>query len=171
MKSNWLLIACYCLTTIVVGVACRIEYLNVKSGYFLPRHELAFRHWVVPELDELIERTDDQIYQRRQNTALAEAMENGDAVPAEVPLGAPYSAKEQKFLDSMKTFHASHKNLQWWVGSFGIAQYFLAPAAFLVAIICAVVVTGWGAKSTAGVCAFLNALSILMMLTRNYWNA
>lgn len=170
MKSKWVLITCCLLTAIVFGVACRIEYLNAKSGYFLPRNNYAFKGWVIPELDEVVKRTEGQIYQRRQNAALAKALENGDDVLPEVPMGAPYSAKEQQSINAMKNFYFSHKNLQWWVSSFGIAQYFLAPAALLIAIVCAVAVNGWRPKSTAGMCAFLNGVSILMMLTRNYWN-
>ena len=171
MKTKWLLISCLYLTAIVVCTACRIEYLNIKSGYFLPRHEAAVKVWVIPELDEVLERLDHLLYERRQNSAAAEAIENGTAVTAEITLGAPYSAAEQRSLDSMKNLHTSHTYLQWWVGSFGIAQYLLAPAALILAIVCAVVLTGWGSKSFAGLCAFLNGASIVLMLTRNYWYA
>ena len=171
MKTKWLLIFCLCLTAIVVCTACRIEYLNIKSGYFLPRHEAAVKNWVIPEIDEVLERLDNLFYERRKNSAAAEAFENGSSETAEITFGAPYSVAEQRSLDSMKNLHASHTYLQWWVGSFGIAQYFLAPAALVIAVFCAVAPTGWVSKSTAGLCAFLNGGSIVLMLTRNYWNA
>ena len=171
MKNKWLLISCYLLTVIVVTTACRIEYLNIKSGYFLPRNPAAVRNWIIPELDEVLERLDYQIYERRQNSAAAEAIENGSSVTAEVSLGAPYSAFEQRTLDSMKNLHTSHSYLQWWVYSFGTAQYLLAPAALIAAIVCCVSLGGWGSKSTAAFCACLNVGSIVLMLTRNYWNA
>ena len=170
MKNKWLLIACYCLTAIVVCTALRIEYLNIKSGYFLPRNEAAVRNWVLPELDEFLERVDDQIYERRQNSAEADAIENNTQI-AEVLPGAPYSAAEQRTVESMKNLHASHIYLQWWVRSFGIAQYLLAPAALVAAVICIVAISGWASKSTAALCAGMNGISILLMLTRNYWNA
>ncbi len=168
MMSKWLLISCYCLTAVVVGVACRIEYLNIESQYFLPRPEASPGGWVIPELDEVLERSDDLIYERRQNFADVEASENGGA-SAEVLFGAPYTAAEQRTLDSMKKLHASHTTLQWWVSSFGIAQYFVAPAALIVAIICFVSRGNWAAKSSAALCAGLNGIGIVLMLTRNYW--
>ncbi len=171
MKTKWLLIVCLFFTAIVVCTAGRIEYLNIKSGYFLPRHEAAVRNWVIPELDEVLERLDHVFYERRRNSAAAEAFENGTAETAEITHGPPYSAAEQRSLESMKNLHASHTYLQWWVGSFGIVQYFLAPAALILAIFCSVSLAGWVSKSTAGLCAFLDAASIVLMLTRNYWNA
>lgn len=169
MKSKWLLIICCCLTAVVVCIACRIEYLNIKSDHFLPRHEVAVNSWVVPELDEVLERLDNVIYERRQNVASAEAVEKSTPL-TEVSFGAPYSADEQRSVNSMKNLHASHTELRWWVGSFGIAQYLLAPAALIVAIICVVSIAGWGNKSTAALCACLNGISVLLMMTRNYWN-
>jgi hypothetical protein len=171
MKSKWLLISCYLLTIVVVTTACRIEYLNIHSGYFLPRNPATVGNWIIPELDEVLERLDYQIYERRQNFADAEAIENGSSVTAEVSLGAPYSASEQRTLDSMKNLHASHSYLQWWVYSFGTAQYLLAPAALIAAIICCVSLGGWGFRSSAAFCACLNVGSIVLMFTRNYWNA
>jgi hypothetical protein len=170
MMSKWLLISCYLLTVIVVAVASRIEYLNVKSDFFLPRHAHGGRPWEIPELDLVMERSDDLIYERRQNSAAAVAIENGSK-PAEVTFGAPYSAAEQRTLDSMKNLHASHTNLRWWVSSFGIAQYFIAPVALCAAVICIVCLGSWGVKSSAALCAGLNAISIILMLTRNYWFA
>ncbi len=170
MKNKLLLISCCCLTAIVVGVAGRIEYLNIKSNHFLPRNEVAVREWVIPELEEVLERLENKIYERRQDAAAAAAHESGSK-PAEVVFGPPYSASEQKTLDSMKNLHASHTLLRWWVGSFGIAQYFLAPIALIAAIVCVVAFGGWRTKSTAAFCAGLNGISILLMLTRNYWNA
>jgi hypothetical protein len=171
MQNKWLLTCCCCLTAIVIGIACRIEYLNIKSQFFLPRNHVATINWHIPELEVVLERLDDQIYERRQNSAFAEAIENGSDVLAEVSFGAPYSESEQKTLDSMKKLHATHTNLQWWVGSFGIAQYFLAPLALIIAVFCAVGLSGWGSKSTAVLCACLSCVSILRMLALNYWNA
>ena len=168
--NKWLLISCYCLTALVVAVACRIEYLNVKSSYFLPRHAHGDSAWVIPELDEVMERSEDLIYERRQNSAAAVAIETGEK-PAEVTFGAPYTAAEQRTLDSMKNLHASHTELRWWVTSFGIAQYFVAPAALIAAIVCIVSLSSWLIKSSAAVCAGLNGISIILMLTRNYWSA
>ena len=170
MVNKWLLISCCIITAIVVCTACRIEYLNIQSSFFLPRYEVAVKEWVIPELDVVIQRLEDKIYERRQHYAAAVALENGGD-PAEVSFGPPYSAAEQRTLDSMKNLHASHINLRWWVHSFGIAQYFIAPIALLVAIICVVAFGGWGTKSTAALCACLNGISISLMLTRNYWNA
>lgn len=166
--NRWLLISCYCLTAVVVAVACRIEYLNVKSNYFLPRHAHGDKPWEIPELDEVMERSEDLIYERRQNSAAAIAMESGTE-PAEVTFGAPYSQAEQRTLDSMRNLHASHTNLRWWVNSFGIAQYFIAPAALIAAIVCIVCLGHWAIKSSAALCAGLNGISIVLMLTRNYW--
>ncbi len=167
--SKWLLILCYCLTAVVVCIACRIEYLNVESEHFLPRQYAGLESWVIPELDVVLEKSDDLIYERRQNSAAALAMEEGNA-PAEVTFGAPYSEAEQRTLDKMKRLHASHTTLQWWVGSFGIAQYFIAPVALIAAIICIVSLSGWTVKSTAALCACLNGVGIILMLTRNYWS-
>ena len=171
MKSKWLLISCCCLTVIVICIAFRIEYLNIKSQFFLPRNDAAYSNWEIPELDLVLERLDNQIYERRQNSAAADAIENGSSVIAEVSLGAPYSEAEQKTLDSMKKLHATHTSLQWWVSSFGIAQHFLAPLALIIAVICAVALAGLSSKSTAALCACLNGLSILRMLALDYWNA
>jgi hypothetical protein len=170
MNTKALLMTCLGLTAIVVCIACRIEYLNVQSGYFLPRHDASDTAWVVPEIGEVLERLDDQFFERRQNLAAVEAAVNGANEPKSVSIGAPYSASEQRSLDSLKDLHASHSSLLWWVGSFGIAQYFLAPLALIVAIICAVALAGWGYKFAASLCACLNGLSIVLMLTRNYWN-
>lgn len=168
--SKWLLISCYCLTALVVGIACRIEYLNIKSDHFLPRQQHGFKNWVIPDLDVVLERSDDIIYERRQNSAAAAAMENGGE-PAKVAFGAPYSAAEQRTLDTMKELHASHTTLRWWVGSFGAAQYFIAPAALLAAVICIVSLGNWAVKSSAALCACLNGVGIILMFTRNYWFA
>lgn len=166
--SKWLLVTCYCLTALVVGVACRIEYLNLKSEHFLPQPLPGIENWIIPELDVVLERSDDLIYERRQNLAAAIAAETGDQ-QAEVNFGAPYSADEQRRLDNMKVLHASHTNLRWWVTSFGFAQYFIAPVAFIAAVICLVSLSSWPAKSSAALCACLNGICILLMLTRNYW--
>jgi hypothetical protein len=170
MKTKLLLIACFGLTAVVVCIACRIEYLNVQSGYFLPRQYAVETDWVIPEIDVVLERMDDQLFERRQNLAAAVAAENGTNEPTPVSFGAPYSASEQKSVDSLINLHASHSDLQWWVGSFGIAQYFLAPIALIVAIISVVALAGWGYKSIASLCVCLNGASIILMLTRNYWD-
>jgi len=44
-------------------------------------------------------------------------------------------------------------------------------AALLIAVFCGVSLSGWLPKSTAGLCAALSSVSILLMLTRSYWLA
>jgi len=173
MRSKWLLVCCLALTAFVVFVAIRIELLNIEANYVLPRqqglNEPVLEKWVVPELDEVIERLDEQFYEQRLSIqGLSDADEPERAV---VKYGPPYSPQEERFLTNVKKLHASHSSILWWIKSFGRAQYFLAPAALLIAVFCAVSLSGWLPKSTAGLCAALSSVSILLMLTRSYWLA
>lgn len=173
MKSKWLLVCCLALTAFVVFVATRIELLNIEANYVLPRqqgiNEPALAKWVVPELDDVIDRLDEQFYEQRLSVlGLSDAAEPDKAV---VKYGPPYSAQEEKFMNNVKKLHSSHSTILWWVKSFGRAQYFLAPAALIIAVFCAVSLSGWLPKSTAGLCAGLSSVSILLMLTRSYWQA
>lgn len=173
MKSKWPLVCCLALTAFVVFVATRIELLNIEANYVLPRqqalNEPVLEKWVVPELDEVVERLDEQFYEQRLSVlGLTEAAESERAA---VKYGPPYSPQEERFLNNVKKLHASHSSILWWVKSFGRAQYFVAPAALLVAVLCAVTLSGWLPKSTAGLCACLSSVSILLMLTRSYWQA
>ncbi len=173
MKSKWLLVFCLALTAFVVFVATRIEMLNVEANYVLPRqqglNEPVLEKWVVPELDEVIERLDEQFYEQR--LSILGLTESAESERAEVKYGPPYSPLEEKFLTNVKKLHTSHTSILWWVSSFGRAQYFLAPASLLIAVFCAVSLSGWLPKSTAGLCACLSSVSILLMLTRSYWQA
>lgn len=91
--------------------------------------------------------------------------------PLDIPYGAPYSEQEQRTIDSLTQLHASHIELRWWVSKFGMVQYILAPATFLLALFCAVSLPGARKKSTAALCAFLCATCIFLMLVRGYWHA
>ncbi len=192
-KSNWLLICCMALTAFVVIIATRIEMLNVEGQYVLPRatgsSSEAVDRWVIPEIDVVIERLDEQFFEQRQHVAAITASEQptSEQPTAEQPTseqpataqpiqevvkyGPPYSAQEEKFITSVKKLHAAHTNILWWLKSFGRAQYFLAPAALFIAVLCAVSLSGWLPKSTAGMCACLNIGSIVLMLTRSYWQS
>ena len=171
--SKWLLIFCLTLTALVVGIAVRIELLNIEGQFVLPRQSVfsdqPVEKWVIPEIDLVVERLDEQFYEQRLNLAGL-----GAATPeqqGQVKYGPPYSPVEENFLTSVKKLHAAHSELLWWLKSFGRAQYFLAPVALIIAVLCAVSLSGWFSKSTDSLCAFLSIASIVLMFTRSYWES
>lgn len=174
--SKWLLVCCLALTAVVVITAARIELLNIEGQQVLPRlagsNSDSSKEWVIPEIEVVIERLDEQFYEQRMNAVGILSEESEDQPQqAQVKYGPPYSPLEQNFLASVTRLHAAHTNLLWWLKSFGRAQYFLAPAALVIAVLCAVSLSGWLKKSTAGMCAVLSIASIVLMFTRSYWES
>ncbi len=184
------LVACLILTAAVVGVTVRIEVLNAQSGYFLPRVRYPYSRnitkWELPELEDVVDRIDHQFYERRCAVAVVTAAKTHqditkvstgltDAETAEVtsqiPFGPPYSDVEQRFIDSVKRLHDSHTRLHWWMSFFGRPMYFVGGVTVLFSVLCLVALNGWFHKSTAGLCTCLSIACILVILTRNYWEA
>ena len=166
-----------CLSILIVFVVfsvCRIEYLNATGGHVLPRHETTQSRpgqWEIADLDVVLNRLDDQFFERRGFAGRIEASENGESVPANPNYGAPYSAAEQRSIASVSQQHDVLSKLHWNVRTIGLPQYFLAPVALILAAICGLGFKGIGTKVFATVCAGLSCLSIFLVLVRGYWNA
>lgn len=166
-----------CLSVLIVFVVfsvCRVEYLNAIAGHVLPRHETTQSRpgqWEIADLDVVLNRLDDQFFERRGYAARIEASENGESVPANPNFGPPYSAAEQRSIATISQQHEVLNKLQWNVRTIGLPQYFLAPVALILAAICGLGFKGIETKIFATVCAGLSCLSIFLVLVRGYWHA
>jgi hypothetical protein len=171
--SRFLLGSCVLLTILVVFVAARIEYLNVQAGYALPRHpsdEIVPR-WEVPDTKVIQDHIDSFIFKQREQMAFM-ATSQDPSVPITLPsYGAPYNSFEQRYVNSMQFQFAMFSKLHWWVYYFGMPQYFLAPLALLLAVVCLVCESNLWSKSFSCLCALLSCSSVLLMYTRGYWHA
>jgi hypothetical protein len=163
---------CVLFTLLAVMVAARIEYLNVHAGYFLPRQpsDLMLPTWRTLSPEDAKEILEGRIYEQREQ--LNASFAPGDDGPSVAPsYGPPYSDLEKGYMERMLSMHDSHNRLHWWVSTFGVLQYFLAPIALFIAIACVVSVASYWVKSAAGLCALLDTACVLLMLTRGYWHA
>lgn len=170
LKSILLICAVF-FTAIVAFTAFRIEYLNAMGGHVLPLHwsEHTRGKWEIAELNVVLDRLDNQFFERRHGPA---SLTNDDgSVPKPVVFGAPYSANEQRSIDSVKVQHDILTKLHWNVSYPGWAQYFLAPAALLMAIICGLCFSGVATKIIAFTCGSMCFVGIFLALVRGYWSA
>ena len=114
MRLKFSLVSCVVfLTAIVSYTAFRIEYLNALSGHVLPRHtnQATQGKWEIAALSIVLDRLDDQFFERRQGPA-SMISEDG-SIPKPAVFGAPYSATEQRSIDMAKIQHDVLTKLQW----------------------------------------------------------
>ena len=128
MRFNSILLICLVFLTVIVAfTAFRIEYLNAMGGHVLPRHwkEATGGKWEIAKLNIVLDRLDDQFFERRQGVA---SMSNDDgSVPKPAVFGAPYSSSEQRSIDKVLVQHDVLAKLHWYISYLGWAQHFLAP--------------------------------------------
>ena len=168
MWTKFTVIGCLLLTVMVVHTALRIEHLNALSGILLPRSTpVSNAQWRVHELQSILNYVDAQIAKRRSQAFAAD--HPGEATPAEETfVGAPYTAKEQNWIDRSKNDHASHTKLRWWVVNFGGLQYLIAPLAFVWAMGNSLAIRKTSLRFMSGLCALLSFGAIFLMIFRGY---
>ncbi len=174
MRAKTVFFSCLTvLTAIVVVSVSRIEYLNAIGGHVLPRHESASGqpgNWELAELSMVLERLDDQFLERREHAAQVDASESRTE-PAIPKHGPPYSAAELRSIAATTRQHEVLTKLHWSIRNIGWPQYFLAPAAVLLAAICGL---GWheiGTKVFASFCGGLSCVAFFLVLVRGYWQS
>ena len=162
------------LTVFVVLSVCRIEYLNAIGGHVLPRHEQVPGrpgNWEIAELNVVLARLDDQFFERREIAVGVDASENGATEPLDAKYGPPYSAAEQRSIASVTRQHEVLTKLHWSLKNLGWPQYFIAPAALLLAAICGFGWKGMLTKVLASVCGGLCCMAFFLVLVRGYWQS
>ncbi len=174
MRTSSILLTCLAfLTAFVVVSVGRIEYLNSIGGHVLPRHEVEGRPrtWEIANLSAVMSSLDDQFLERRQFAARIDAYDKGETEVATVVAGKPYSKSEQRAIDKVTVQHDALTKLHWCLKYLGWAQYFVAPAALLMALACFLAIKGWLPKLIAVTCASLCCTGIFFVLLRGYWQA
>ena len=171
LKTSIWIICLVFLTAIVVFSAGRIEYLNTTGGHVLPRHyaDEKMGKWEIAEHNVVMDRLDDQIFRRRQLGSFV--INDDDTVRAAPVFGAPYSTSEQRSINTVTYQHDVLTKLHWNIRTFGLAQYFLAPATLLFAIVYGLSQKKVAAKVIALACGSLCCVGIFLMIVRGYWQS
>jgi hypothetical protein len=160
------------LTCVVVHTCIRIEVLNARYGYYLPRNDLDRNNpeWRVAALSIVRKSADRMIALERQSEFLQQHPDQ--PVPDEAAFrGPPYSKAEQEAIDSDVQRSKSNSDLYYSVRGMGLLQYLLAPAALAWSVDLARIRAPRWIRITGIAGCVLNAICIALMLYRGYFQS
>ena len=172
-KHSKLKLAACCLLTVTVLHTClRIEVLNRRNGFFLPRSipSTGNPKWRVAA--EQLNFIDLQraVALDRMNAFIAQ--HPAEPVPSIEELsGPPYTPSEQAMIDTEMDRNRLNSELRDWVSGMGLIQYLIAPMALLLSInlYCG---TGNRTVRLASIaCILSNAASLYLMFYRGYFTS
>jgi hypothetical protein len=172
MQSKLAFVGCLILTVIVVHTCVRIEVLNARYGYYLPRTDFGNgnQKWRVAGRRATMRWLEHKIHMERC-AAYAAAHPDDPMDDLERFCGPPYSADEQKMIDTELAENELRAELWSWVASMGILQYILAPLTFAWAVALAVCNRSHLIRMSAIGFAVAAAVSIVLMFHRAYFTS
>ncbi|HEY4261366.1 MAG TPA: hypothetical protein VGM98_14460 [Schlesneria sp.] len=172
MKLTSFHVACMILTCIVVHTCVRIEVLNARYGYYLPRTDFGSGNPKWRVADEKLFRLREEMMIARSRQEDYQAAHPDEGFPDESAFkGPPYSVAEQATIDAEVDHNRRNSTLRAWVGSMGLLQYVLAPAALFWSLDIVVSDRLRGRRVVAGLCGLLNLICIALMYYRGYWSS
>jgi hypothetical protein len=172
MKLTFFHVGCLILTCIVVHTCVRIEVLNARSGYYLPRTDFGSGNpkWRVAA--EKLVRLNEELMIARSRQADFQAAHPDEEISNEAAFkGPPYSPAEQATIDAEVDHNQRNSTLRDWVGGMGLLQYVLAPAALLWSLDIVISDRSRRGRVVAGLCGLLNLICIALMYYRGYWSS
>ena len=169
MRSRLAIIGCLLLTAVVVHTCVRIEQLNAKNSYYLPRTDFAGGNpkWRYSTIKGTMYGLNNEFAEERM-IAFSKSRSERPLPEFQQFIGPPYSENEQRRIDAKLANNSLRNELHDWVESGGLLQYLLAP----VAIVWAIMIF-WSQRSLfsrllSGASAMCAAVSIGFMLYRGY---
>ena len=172
MKITSFHIGCLILTCVVVHTCVRIEILNARYGYYLPRTDFGSGNpkWRVAA-DSLARRDFERSIAMERQAKFAEE-HPGEPIPEHTEfIGPPYSASQQTELEAILDQNQRRSALYDWVRGMGLLQYALAPAALFWSVDIARIERSRSGRIAAGFAALLNLICIALMFYRGYFTS
>jgi hypothetical protein len=165
---------CLAATVIAVHTCLQIEWWNFRAGGLLPRATRAHGN---PKWREAADRAIRANFQRRIEMGEYERIvaERGRVTAEEEKAlktnPRALTATEQNELE--RELDQSHTNstLRWWLETGGLAQYVVAPLAFIMSLVSMVRTKGFRSRLGFGFLAVPSGGAIAMMLYRGYFTS
>lgn len=172
MRRTLPLVGCVFLTLLVAHTCLRIEILNARSGYILPRIYRGFGNpkWRSAARSTAMRGVQGEIAFQRLDAYVA-AHPDEPEPDVDQFLGPPFNEREQAQIVDAIEKNELNSELKDLVGSFGCLQYVLAPAAFVWSVFLSALSNRWLFRVLFGVCAVGNAFSIWVMFDRAYFTS
>ena len=172
-KHFKLKIAACCLLTVTVLHTCiRIEVLNRRNEFFLPRSIPSTGN---PKWRVAAEQLNFMALQRTV------ALDRMDAFIAQYPdepvpsieelSGPPYTPSEQAMIDTEMDRNRLNSELRDWVRGMGLLQYLIAPMALALSISLYCGAPTHTVRLASIACIFSNVASLCSMFYRGYFTS
>jgi hypothetical protein len=172
IRSGISVLGCFLLTAVVVHTCVRIEVLNARYGYYLPRKDFGSANpkWRVAARIAVLKRLETQIADERLSAYVA-SHPNEPVPPIEEMTGPPYSEDEQRRIDTELAENALRTELRSWVGGFGLLQYFLAPIGLAWAVAITLAHRSIVVRIATSFLATCSAVAIYLAFHRGYFSS
>jgi hypothetical protein len=150
MKFNFAMLLGLVLSLVVLNTALQIEYWNDQAGGALPNKEPGKLRGTS---------TSEWLWRNEQ------ARQTGDE---SLLTGRPLTPSEKHSLDMRRS--SPRNKLVDWTRGMGLLQYLLAPLAFGLSLVLALVCVEKRARVLFRFLTITNALAIFLMFFRGYYN-
>jgi hypothetical protein len=170
MSSRISIAGCILLTTIIVHTCLRIEVLNARYGYYLPRIDFGGGNskWRTEGTQKMLLKEFDRRIAYERLRVYMDSHPDEPVPDLERFTGPPYTREQQHSIDAE---NALKSELHSWVDGMGLLQYLLGPFTLVWAIVIFFADRAKATRLPSAVCVVRSVVSIGLMFYRSYFTS